>query len=157
MLTCRYYAYIYTHRHIFSVLQKRKSKWHYLCDLKNRHPFCEPPMGAMWKRADSCLCMTASKKTGTSVVQPQKTEFCQQKRALGNPVLYDSPEGWGGVGARGRFKKKGTHVYLELNRIAVWQKPTEHCTAVILQLKQSELGSPGPQQWAPKPPYENWV
>ena len=35
----------------------------------------------------------------------------------------------------GRFKKEGTYVYLWLIRGDVWQKPTQYCKAIILQLK----------------------
>ena len=39
----------------------------------------------------------------------------------------------------GRFKKEGTHLYLRLIHVAVWQKPTQHYKAVIFQLKISKL------------------
>ena len=32
-------------------------------------------------------------------------------------------------------KKEGTYVYLWLICVDVWQKPIQHCKAVILQLK----------------------
>ena len=35
----------------------------------------------------------------------------------------------------GRFKSEGTYVYLRLIHIDVWQKPTQYCKAIILQLK----------------------
>ena len=35
----------------------------------------------------------------------------------------------------GRFKSEGTYVYLWLIHTVVGQKPTEHCKAIILQLK----------------------
>ena len=43
----------------------------------------------------------------------------------------------GGMGweVGGRFKRKGTYVYLWLIHVAVWQKPTQNCKVVILQLK----------------------
>ena len=34
-----------------------------------------------------------------------------------------------------RFKREGTYVYLWLIHAAVWQKPTQYCNAIILQLK----------------------
>ena len=34
----------------------------------------------------------------------------------------------------GRLKRRGTYVYLCLIDV-VWQKPTQHCKAIILQLK----------------------
>ena len=35
----------------------------------------------------------------------------------------------------GRFKKEGTHAYLWLIHVDVWQKSTQYCKAIILQLK----------------------
>ena len=34
-----------------------------------------------------------------------------------------------------RFKREGTYVYLWLIHADVWQKPTQHCKAIIVQLK----------------------
>ena len=36
----------------------------------------------------------------------------------------------------GRFKKEGTYVYLWLIHVDVWQKPTQYCKVIILQLKK---------------------
>ena len=35
----------------------------------------------------------------------------------------------------GGFKKEGTHVYLWLTHVDVWQKPSQYCKVIILQLK----------------------
>ena len=35
----------------------------------------------------------------------------------------------------GRFKREGTCVYLGLIQVVVWRKPTQHCKAIIPQLK----------------------
>ena len=35
----------------------------------------------------------------------------------------------------GDFKREGIYVSLGLIHIIVWQKPTQHCKAIILQLK----------------------
>ena len=45
--------------------------------------------------------------------------------------------GRGGKGweVGGRFKMEGTYVYLWLTHVVVWQKPTQYCKAIILQLK----------------------
>ena len=44
----------------------------------------------------------------------------------------------GGMGRKvgGRFKREGTYVYLWLIHVDVWQKPTQFCKAIILQLKK---------------------
>ena len=34
-----------------------------------------------------------------------------------------------------RVKREGTYVYLWLIHVDVWQKPTQFCKAIILQLK----------------------
>ena len=35
----------------------------------------------------------------------------------------------------GKFKREGIYVYLWLIHVDVWQKPTQYCKAIILQLK----------------------
>ena len=45
--------------------------------------------------------------------------------------------------AEGRFKREGTHLYLRLIHVAVWQKPTQHYKAVIFQLKKKKTGLEG--------------
>ena len=50
-----------------------------------------------------------------------------------NLVLCDNLKEWDGVG--GRFDRQGTSVYLWLIHIHVWQEPTQHYKAIILQLK----------------------
>ena len=39
----------------------------------------------------------------------------------------------------GSFQREGTYVYLWLMHLDVWQKPTQYCKAVILQLKINKL------------------
>ena len=41
----------------------------------------------------------------------------------------------------GRFKREGTCVYLWLIHADVWQKPTQYCKAIILQLKINQFNS----------------
>ena len=35
----------------------------------------------------------------------------------------------------GRFKREETYLYLWLIHVDVWQKPTQYCKAIVLQLK----------------------
>jgi len=51
-------------------------------------------------------------------------------------VLCDNLEGWDGVGSG----RQETYVYLWLIHVVVWQKPTQHCKAIILQLKKKCIG-----------------
>ena len=39
----------------------------------------------------------------------------------------------------GRFKREGTHIYLWLIHVDVWQKSTQYCKAIILHLKVNKL------------------
>ena len=39
----------------------------------------------------------------------------------------------------GRLMREGTYVYLWLIHVGVWQKPTQYCKAIILQLKINKL------------------
>ena len=43
-----------------------------------------------------------------------------------------------------RFKREGTYVYLWLIPVAIWQKPTQHCNATILQFKIYKLEKKNP-------------
>ena len=43
-----------------------------------------------------------------------------------------------GVGGR-EAKGRGTHVYLWLTHVDVWQKSMQYCKAIILQLKTNKL------------------
>ena len=52
-----------------------------------------------------------------------------------NPALCDILEGWDAGGMGGRLKRQGIYVYLWLIHIVEWQKPTQHCKAVIFQFK----------------------
>ena len=52
-------------------------------------------------------------------------------------MLCDNLEGWDGVGEGGRLRREGTHVYLWLIHVDVWQKPTKHCKAIVLQLRKA--------------------
>ena len=50
-------------------------------------------------------------------------------------MLCDNTEEWDGVGVRGRLKRvyihKYIYVYLWLIHIAVQQKPTQYCKAIV--------------------------
>ena len=50
-------------------------------------------------------------------------------------LLIKSDVPWMGV----RFKRARTYVYLCVIHIVVWQKPTEHCEAIILWCKNKVL------------------
>ena len=54
-------------------------------------------------------------------------------------MLHDNLEGWDGVGGGRSFMREGTYVYLRLNHVDVWQKPTQYCKAIILQSKISNF------------------
>ena len=39
----------------------------------------------------------------------------------------------------GGFRREGTYFYLWVIHADVWQKPTQYCKAIILQLKKEKL------------------
>jgi len=51
------------------------------------------------------------------------------------PVLRDNPEREGGEDGRGVLDGVGTHVSLWPIHVDVWQKPSQCCKVIILQLK----------------------
>ena len=52
-------------------------------------------------------------------------------------MLCDTRDGWDGR-MRGRLHREGTDVYFRLIHVAIQQKPTQHCEAIILQLKKKK-------------------
>ena len=46
----------------------------------------------------------------------------------------------------GRFRREGTYVDLWLIHVDVWQKPTQHCKEIILQLKINKFLKSGEKQ-----------
>ena len=57
------------------------------------------------------------------------------KQGTQKPVLWDNPEGWGREGGGRGIQDGGTHVYLWLIHVDVWQKPPQYSKVIILQLK----------------------
>ena len=50
-------------------------------------------------------------------------------------MLCDNLEGWDGVGGW-REVQEGRNICIPMaDSVDVWQKPTQHCKAIILQLK----------------------
>ena len=52
-----------------------------------------------------------------------------------SPVLWNNPEGQGEEGVERGVQHGGTHVYLWQIHVDVWQKPSQDCEVIILQLK----------------------
>ena len=48
----------------------------------------------------------------------------------------------------GEFKREGTYVYLWLIRVDVWQKSTQYCKAIILQININGKSGSQPTGWA---------
>ena len=46
----------------------------------------------------------------------------------------------------GKFKKEGTCIHLWLIHVDVWQKPTQYCKVIILQLKIQKRRGEGEQR-----------
>ena len=62
----------------------------------------------------------------------------------------DNLEGWDGGGGGGGSKREGTYVYLWLIHVDAWQKPTQHCKAIILHLKIDLKKENTVQIWGPQ-------
>ena len=49
--------------------------------------------------------------------------------------LWDNPEGWGWEGDGREVQDGETHVHPWLIHVDIWQKPSQYCKVIILQLK----------------------
>ena len=61
-----------------------------------------------------------------------------------NLVFCDDLEGWMVSGVGGRLQREGIYVYIELIHFVVQQELTQHCKAIILQLKKKKKRSDSP-------------
>ena len=52
-----------------------------------------------------------------------------------NAQHQNNLERWDAEEVGGKFKREGTYAHLWLLHVDVWQKPTQYCKAIILQLK----------------------
>ena len=77
-------------------------------------------------------------KEGGEIYNPRQWELAVGLRKL-IPGLCDNQEGWSGVGGGKGVQEEGTYVYLWLIHVDVWQKPTQYCKAIILQLKVNKF------------------
>ena len=50
-------------------------------------------------------------------------------------VLWYNPEGCGGEGGGSGVQDGGTHLHPQLIHVDVWQKPSQYCKLIVLQLK----------------------
>ena len=57
----------------------------------------------------------------------------------GTQTTITTQKGKWGRKMGGKFKREGTHRYLWLIDVDVWQKSTKFCKAILLQLKISKL------------------
>ena len=53
-----------------------------------------------------------------------------------NSVLCENLEGWDGRKMGRKFRRERMYVYLWLIHLDIWQKLTQYCEAIILQLKK---------------------
>ena len=68
------------------------------------------------------------------VKQDSQWEFAVWRREPKACALWQQDR-WGGEEGGKEVQEEGTHVYLWLIYADVWQKPSQYCKAIILQLK----------------------
>ena len=89
----------------------------------------------MGEKGDSGVYGESNMETYITICKiDSQREFTVWLREL-KQGLCNNMEGWKGREMRRRFKRERTCVYLWLIHADVWQKPTEFCKAIILQLK----------------------
>ena len=72
-----------------------------------------------------------------TVYNIKQMDSASSMHEAGHPklVLGDNPEGWGGRVGGAWLRMGGTHVYPWPIHVAIWQKPSQYCKEIILQLK----------------------
>ena len=58
-----------------------------------------------------------------------------QETERSGPVHWDDPEGWDGEGCGRGVQGGETQVHPWVIHIYVWQKPSQYCKVIILQLQ----------------------
>ena len=111
--------------------RERWSRWSYLqgskgdADIKDRllDTVEEGEGGMIWESSIETLYITICK------IDSQWAFGVWLRKP--NLMLCDNLEGWK---VRGRFKREGIYVYLWLIHVDIWQKPSQYCKEIILQL-----------------------
>ena len=84
----------------------------------------------MYGKSNIEICTTMCRINGWG-------EFAVWLRKLKQALCQPGGVGWGGRWEMGSGER-GIHVYLWLIHVEVWQKTTEFCKAIILQLKKKK-------------------
>ena len=74
-----------------------------------------------------CICITTSLSIHLSVEIYCMMQVAQIQCSVTMPRGME----WGD----GRSKMEGTHVYLWLSHVSIWQKPIQYCKVITFQLK----------------------
>ena len=61
--------------------------------------------------------------------------ICTQTHTHSHPLSQKELSGWDGEAGGKGVQDGGTHVHLWLIHVDVWQKPSQYCKVIILQLK----------------------
>ena len=54
-------------------------------------------------------------------------------------MLCDNLEECNGMGVAGKTQEVGTYVYFWVSHTVIWQKPTQYCKAISLQLQIEKI------------------
>ena len=84
--------------------------------------------GAMFGENSTETCTLSRVKYMTSASLMDEARHSQ-------PVLWDNLEGWDEDRGGRVFQNGGTHIYLWLTRVNIWQKLSQYCKVFILQSK----------------------
>ena len=123
---------MYTHTGISLAYCKRGSQSDTICVTSKAYIRSENCLwGPCGKELTVAYVWWPARKWGPQLSNPKKLNSSNKSVILATQCSVTAQRG--GVGVGGKLKKERTCVYLELIHIVVWQKPTEHCKAVILQ------------------------
>ena len=100
-------------------------------DVKNRlsDSLGEGEGGMIWENSIETCTLLCKTMTSASLMH---------EAGHSKLVLWENPEGWGGEGGGRVVQDGGTHEHLWLIHVAIWQKRSQYCKVIILQLKKKE-------------------
>ena len=129
------YIYIYIYTYIWNL--ETWYQWSYMQDSKGDTDVKKRLLNSWWEEEDGMIWENSIETQALTYVKQIASEFVVWRRAPKPGALWQ-PGGieWMGSGRQNSgWRARMTHVYQWLIYTDVWQKSSQYCKVIILQLK----------------------